>query len=110
MGQRLALERLVGAVVIIVGEVGVKLLVELATIGGGIEVDALPLDRAPEALFRGPAAPVAADLAAGSQQRLPKRLAGELAVLIGVEDKRGRLLPQDRVQGAQAETHIERIR
>lgn len=71
---RLAFQGLVGAVVIVVGEVGLELLVEVAAVGSGVEVHAFPFDRAPEAsdegIFGGPAAAVAADLAAGSQYGL----------------------------------------
>lgn len=60
-----------GALKIVVGEVGVQLLVELAAIGGRIEVDALLLHRAPapldEGIIGGAAPPVAADLAASRE-------------------------------------------
>ena len=69
LGGSLALQGLVGTVVIVVGEVGIELVVEVLSVGGGVEIDAFPFDRAPEPLDKGvvggPAAPVAADAAAG---------------------------------------------
>lgn len=50
LGGRLAFQDLVGAVVIVIGKVGVELFVEVAAVGGGVEIDTFPFDRAPEAL------------------------------------------------------------
>ena len=102
LGGCLALQGLVRAVVIVVREVGVQLLVAVLVVGGGVEVDAFPFDRAPlafdEGIVGGPAPPVAADATAGLQQGLLKKLAGKLAALVGVEDERGRVLGQRRAQ------------
>lgn len=96
-----------------VGEVGLQLLTELAAVLGGVEVGALPFNRAPEPLSEvvvgGAAAPVAADLTAGRQQCLLEGGTGELAALVGVEDVRGRLLAQCLGQRQQTKAHIERV-
>ena len=85
----------------------------MVAVVGGVEVDMLPFDGAPEALDEGvisSAAPaVAADAAAGGQQGLLVSQGGKLAALVGVEDVRSRSHPQGIGQGQQAKTHVERV-
>ena len=98
---------------IVVSEVGIQLVVAVLTVGSGVEVNAFPLDRAPEALDEGvvggPIAPFAADTSASDQQGLFVGQARKLAALVGVEDERGQMLGQGSVQGREAEAHVERI-
>lgn len=83
--RRLALQGLMGTVVIVVGEVGLQLLVEVLAVGGGVQIDAFPFDGAPQALdegiIGGATAAVSADATVGLQQGLLKGLAGKLAAL-----------------------------
>ena len=57
---------------------------------GRVEVDVLPLDRAPEArdegIVGGAAPAVVVDAVAGDEQGLLINEAGKLAVLVGIED------------------------
>ena len=88
-------------------------MVQEVAVVGGVEVNVLPLDRAPEALDEGvvggAAAAVAADAAAGGQQRVYIGLAGEPAALVGIEDVRGRGHAQDIDQGLQEKAHVKRV-
>ena len=65
----------------------------MVAVVGGVEVDVLPLDRAPEArdegIVGGAAPAVAVDAPAGDEQGLLIGEAGELAALVRIEDVRG---------------------
>ena len=86
---------------------------QVVAIVGGVEVNVLPFDRAPEAfdegVVGGPSPAVAADAAASGQQGLLVGQARKLAALVGVEDVRGRGHAQGIGQGSQAKAYVERV-
>ena len=90
LGGRLAAQAVVGSSVVVVGNVRIELVKQVLALVGGFEVNMLPFNRAPEALDEGvvggAASAVAADAAAGDQQRLFKDEAGELAALVGIKN------------------------
>ena len=62
----------------------------MVAVVGGVEVDVLPLHRAPEAhdegIVGGAAPAVVVDAVAGDEWGLLRSEAGKLAVLVGIED------------------------
>lgn len=84
--------------------------------GAGVvaQVNLLDLQAAPQTLnedvVQRPAPPVVADLDPGRQQSLGEGHAGELAVLVAVEDLGAAKVRQDLVQRRQAEVLLQRQR
>lgn len=70
-----------------------QLLIEVLVVNGQVEVNAFLVDGTPlalnEGIVIGPAAPVATNLAASSQQGLLKELADKLAALVGIVEGAG---------------------